>query len=507
MNCLRVLSARFKNLHRPSIKNLQRRRKGNILVLSALLMIVMFSMLAFSVDLGYILVRQAEVQRSVDSAALAGAGGLIDGAAGAQARAMEYLVRNPAGNMTAVDENNLQTAIQQFLREHQEDLEMKLGHWDPDAIDAVTGQKGTLIESSVRPSTISVAFELKDQPLFFAKMLGKDKFTVRAEAIASYQPREIMLTLDLSGSMNDDSELRNADSIGTANVVDNLEQIYEELGSPTHGNLQFDPVYISSNTTWYIKYQLGLNNVPYPYPSGSWDDYIYYVRSSNHLYNAGYHKKYGYLTLINYWLERRPQHNQTPDLWKVSAQPITSVKDSVDTFFDYLEAVNTDDRVGLAVYNAQDGEGQLETGLTADYELVKAKSNSFQAGHYHTYTNIGAGLKKSREELDANARAGSFRMIVLLTDGKANWVGGGYDIAAARQFVLDEAQLAADRGYKVMTISLGSGADTELMAQVADITGGKHFNVPGGQSVADYREDLLDVFEDIANRRPLQMVR
>ena len=29
------------------------------------------------------------------------------------------------------------------------------------------------------------------------------------------------------------------------------------------------------------------------------------------------------------------------------------------------------------------------------------------------------------------------------------------------------------------------------MQQVADITGGDHFNIPGGQSVADYADDLM----------------
>ena len=54
-------------------------RRGTIVVFSAFLMICMMAMLAFSVDLGYIYTTQAELQRSVDAAALAGAGGLVDG--------------------------------------------------------------------------------------------------------------------------------------------------------------------------------------------------------------------------------------------------------------------------------------------------------------------------------------------------------------------------------------------------------------------------------------------
>jgi len=38
--------------------------------------------------------------------------------------------------------------------------------------------------------------------------------------------------------------------------------------------------------------------VPYPYPSGSWNDYISYVKTSNNIRRAGYRKMYGYMTLI-----------------------------------------------------------------------------------------------------------------------------------------------------------------------------------------------------------------
>ena len=79
--------------------------------------------------------------------------------------------------------------------------------------------------------------------------------------------------------------------------------------------------------------------------------------------------------------------------------------------------------------------------------------------------------------------------------------------SAAQQHVCDEAAAAATAKIKIMTISLGSGADTALMQTVADATGGLHFNIPGGQSPSDYEQDLTDAFEDIANDRPLQLVK
>jgi hypothetical protein len=210
------------------------------------------------------------------------------------------------------------------------------------------------------------------------------------------------------------------------------------------------------------------------------------------------------MTLVNYWLEKRPKHNQTADLWKTSEQPVTAVKDAVKVLLAYLQEVDTDDRLGLSTYTYSDGTGRLETELTHDFQLVEDVSRQRQAGHYDDYTNISAGMRKAREELEDNARVGAFKLIILMTDGIANRPS---NTTVARQAALDEAQLAADDHYPIVTVSLGSGADTDLMDQIAQITGGVHFNIPGGQSVAAYEEDLKDVFRAIADDRPLKLVK
>jgi hypothetical protein len=55
------------------------KRAGTILVLSAALMVVMFGMIAFAVDIGYISVISTELQRAADSAAASAANQLLDG--------------------------------------------------------------------------------------------------------------------------------------------------------------------------------------------------------------------------------------------------------------------------------------------------------------------------------------------------------------------------------------------------------------------------------------------
>ncbi len=252
---------------------------------------------------------------------------------------------------------------------------------------------------------------------------------------------------------------------------------------------------------------LELNSVSYPYPSGTWSDYLSYAKGDSSNRNAGFEYKFGFANLISYWLDRRPAYSQTPDLWKVSAQPVGAVKDSVAVFMDYIRAVDTNDRLALVVYNGPDGDALVETPLTHDLDLVATLAARRQAGHYHSYTNIGAGMEAAREELQQNARLGAFKMIVLMTDGNANWHNGTYDTTAARNHVLAEAAAASSINIPIVTISLGAGADVSLMNDVASMTESRTFNVPGGQSVSEYRDGLYQVFREIADHRPLKLVQ
>ncbi len=56
-------------------------RRGAILVLTALFMVFLIGLLAFSVDLGYMMTVRAELKRATDAAALAGAAAAAAGLA------------------------------------------------------------------------------------------------------------------------------------------------------------------------------------------------------------------------------------------------------------------------------------------------------------------------------------------------------------------------------------------------------------------------------------------
>jgi len=437
-------------------------------------------MVAFAIDIGYIASVDTDLKRAADAGALAGAGMLVQGTQAADPIVRSFVKQNLVGS-TQVTDN---------------DITLEFGLWDD--------QTEVFTPGGVLPSAIRVSVNRPNQPLFFGRVFGKNDFSLSTTSVATYQPRDIMIVLDYSASMNDDSELRHISSIGQANVEANLLQIWNELGAPTFGNLQWNPVYQNSNNSYTVQTALGLDGVPYPFPSGSWTNYIDYVRTSGYINNAGYKKKYGYLTWVNYLLQKKPKANQTPILWQTSEQPITAVKDAVSVFLAYMQENQTDDQVGLAVYTHSSGGGYLETGLTGDMQLVEDLSRQRQAGHYDYYTNIGGGMQTARNELQQNARPGAFKLMILMTDGNAN---RPTDSSVAEQFALDEADLAAAAGIPVVTISLGASADISLMQSIADTTGGVHFNIPGGQPVSAYEQDLRDVFVQIADDRPLKLVQ
>lgn len=544
-------------------------RRGNIIVLSAVLMVVLLGMVAFAVDVGYIHNTNAELKRTADAAALAGVSVLVDGSEAALATVEDFVQANPVNEVVV----------------SASETEIETGMWDEES--------RTFTPASETPTAIRVRVRRDDQGLFFARVLGRDNFDAAAESIATFRPRDIGLVLDYSASMNDDSEFQRISSLGREAVESNLLEIYGELGSPAWGNLAFAPgyfiqtgrapqnaaeaqiyvtfkpyeIYATSSlnlenvvlqfsdnskqtfsglsgltgtfkgtggnynkwvtrawvksgtylsgegsnygerfedTTGRIKTYFNVNSVSFPSNGTSWDTWISYVKNDSTNKTAGYQRMYGKLNVTNYLLEERPRNDQTPALCETSEQPITALKNAVTVFLSYLQEVDTDDRLALSVYNAVDVTAVLESGLTDNFQLIEDISRQRQAGHYNEYTNIGAGMQKARLELQNNARVGAQKIMIVMTDGIANKPS---NTTTAKAFVLQEAALAAAAKIPIVTISLGVMADTALMQEVADTTGGVHFNVEGGRPIEEVEEELKATFGQVADDRPLKLVQ
>lgn len=574
-----------------------RKRRGAIVVLSALMMVMLFAFLAFAIDVGFISLTRARLQNNADAAALAAAQQLSGTAepatirANARQAAYDVVLANVGG-----DAGNANFDAEQ-------DVMFGKSTWNA-GTNSYTYQWGdqytpyTAVKVFARrdfraaPTSADPNLVLDQRlPLFFAPVLGDAKAPVSTSAIATYVPRDIMLVLDFSHSMCYDSQFYRLGTISQDSIEESLQQIWQDLGSPVYGNMAFAPqplvyhgvaasgsiphidltwngtsvdVTSTSNITsvklyfsnrrsqtisgsglsgtfkgsgsnngklitsaWVLsggnanvssgtsgeKFDfsisglvraLGLNSVPYPYPGGSWSEFVSYCTgNSDDIENAGYKYKFGMMLWVNYIQDIHGSYEDTPDLWKTREQPTAILKNGVNLFVNYLQGLNAGDQLGLSVYSLNNSTGaKLELGLSSNLAQVATTTQQRQAGHYDPYTNIGAGMKLARQELEANARPGSFRLMVVMTDGVVNRPNNA---STGTALVLSEANAAAAAHIKITTIAMGMMADTALMQQVATIGEGIAYVVPGGADYASYSQQLLSTFQDIASSQPLKL--
>lgn len=181
------------------------------------------------------------------------------------------------------------------------------------------------------------------------------------------------------------------------------------------------------------------------------------------------------------------------DEWD-EVQPAGDMKVAAIRFVNRLE--EDTDWVGLTKFST---DASTLIGLTDNYSDVQNRigvlcNNWGCGGGCEAYTNIGDGIRLSREELDGYARPDSVEAIVLLSDGKTNRPGDD-----PRQYALDQANLAANSGFSIYTISLGQDADQALMEQIAQITGGLTFYAPTSDDLDDIFAEINRVLESVVN--------
>jgi len=161
---------------------LRRKRKGNILVLSAVLMVLIMAMLAFAVDLGYLYVAREEMQRSADSAALAAAWDLVDN--GALTGDSNVYVMEESARARAVQYASMNQVLRQSPGLASDDVVVGFLPNPSDPTSSID-QSGTNT-----PNTVWVRVRrTEDQngriPFFMANVLGIDSIGAEVEATAA----------------------------------------------------------------------------------------------------------------------------------------------------------------------------------------------------------------------------------------------------------------------------------------------------------------------------------
>lgn len=364
-------------------------RRGGTVLLVLVLLVLILGMVAVAVDVGRMFLVRSQLQTAVDAGALAA--GLVlkddpDDLDGAVASAREFVQRNRVGWLVTVAEDA---------------ITVEAGKWDATTRLFTAG--------TTEPNAVRVAAAQNNEQLVFAWVFGISTFSVPRRAIAttSGEKLDIMMTLDLSGSMADEGRI-------------------EALRAAA-------PVF-----TDFVKTLGG-------------DDRVGVM---------------GYGALIGSYDPVKRGHLGTM----------------------YLAAPK-------ALYPSKsDWVGVLEHGLTTDLDRVTSRALSPQsllAGKYNDLTPTGAAIRDSAHYLNAQARPDAKRIMVLMSDGLANRPTNG-----ASQYALKMAAYAKSLNIKIYTISLGSEADEQLMANIAAATDGRHFHAAGTDRAA-LTESLSTAFRGI----------
>jgi hypothetical protein len=243
--------------------------------------------------------------------------------------------------------------------------------------------------------------------------------------------------------------------------------------------------------------------------SGIWLDYInnYMSATSSTMYNANhdFRYRYGIKTFLNYLMENRTTHNQTPEFANAPTQPMQAVKDALTYMVDLIDDLDSDDQLSLEVYGTT---GRHEVDLTHNHQEISQRFVEMQSGHYDSWTNMGGGIQRAIEELTSSrARERSRKVIILLTDGNANVSASGQvaDYSGGAAYSVAQAEEAAALGIRIFAVSVGTDSNQSLMAQVADIANGEHFHAEG--SIAEYSQQLASIFHLLGSKRPVELIR
>ncbi len=252
-----------------------------------------------------------------------------------------------------------------------------------------------------------------------------------------------------------------------------------------------------------------------------WKDFIHYQQGNGSYVTFRYY--YGPKSLVNFLCMDAPYYEDggqlSTILWRTPQQPLRAVKDAVYALTEAIYDQDSLDRMSLELYT---GHGWHAEDLSENIWNPSNKLYLYQAGHNDLYTNIGGGLFQAIHHLQygENARSAAAKVIVLMSDGVPNRRDDRSSLADIdeldppennpeywsnnSEYAEDMARIAAKNNMRIYTVSVGYGADENLMAEIAELANGEHFHAEGNP--LEYHAELQDIFRKLGGKRPVTLI-
>ena len=162
---------------------------------------------------------------------------------------------------------------------------------------------------------------------------------------------------------------------------------------------------------------------------------------------------------------------------------------AVGVFLNEVSQSPADEAVSVSTYS---DVAITNCDLTHNYGDIINSLNPYTQSYCAGATNIGGGINEGvgALTLSPQARPNAMKVIILMTDGIHN-VG---------DYPLWPAEVAANMGVQIFTITFANEADQWLMQEVASRGGGVHFH-------ASSPADLSLAFQEIAKRLPTLLTK
>jgi len=226
-------------------------RRGVFLVVGAVVMVAALAFMALAVDIGVASLTKSQMQAAVDSAALAGAMEITNSLANAGnnvSNVFSYAQDQARAKAAAVAQlNNVYvnpaTDVTFGRRYYDATSKSYLIDWKAGA-----NQTNVVKVTARRDGTNKSAPDAKVPSLF---AVGSGGTTIRTDATAFIDPRDMVIVQDFSRSMNFDSYFTDevATGLTKAQIEDCLAMVWSDLQPLTLGTMTYTPKYFTQSQT------------------------------------------------------------------------------------------------------------------------------------------------------------------------------------------------------------------------------------------------------------------